>query len=601
MHWLHSAAKQAQLPGIDALDIQPGAPVASSWLLVEQATGLSARELLSRLAPPLCVACADLECADASARALVPEALLRQHHVFPLRVEKRRLVVATSDPTDLDAEQAISFASGKRVVFELATHAEVAEALDVAFSAEHAIERLLEKVDAADAENVRFEQERTPEELTLRDVESAPIVKLASLMLADAIRQGASDIHVEPRRGGGGMVRFRVDGVLRSYMDLPPSALSRVVSRLKVLGDLDITDRLRPQDGRARISIGERAYDLRISTVPTREAEKAVVRVLQDDTLRSLDEMRLSEVERLRLLQLLACREGLVVVTGPTGSGKTTTLYAALKSLSTGTLNVMTVEDPVEYELPGITQLQVDVKTGLTFATALRSILRQDPDVILVGEVRDAETAAIAAQASLTGHLVLATLHANDAMGAVMRLAELGLDRATISATLRGCVAQRLLRRLCPDCAEPVGELNADEQRLAATYGAAPTHRAVGCPRCALTGYQGRLPIAEVALVTPALADDITKGHSPQMLQQEAIRQGMAPMRALALARVAGGETTLQEVERVLGDAPVESPTPAKPKKRARKAAALDTPPAPVVVERRGRGADRRGTKPRRA
>jgi type II secretory ATPase GspE/PulE/Tfp pilus assembly ATPase PilB-like protein len=257
--------------------------------------------------------------------------------------------------------------------------------------------------------------------------------------------------------------------------------------------------------------------------------------------------------------QLLSFREGLVVVTGPTGSGKTTTLYAAVREIATGEVNVMTVEDPVEYQFPGITQIQVDVRKGMTFASALRSVLRQDPDVILVGEIRDAETAQIAAQAALTGHLVLATLHTSDAMSTVTRLAELGLDRATISAVLRGAVAQRLVRRVCPECVQPASApLFVDEQRLADHYGQEPSVRAVGCRRCSGTGYHGRLPVVEVALITPTLSEHIVEGSSAVTLQRVAGEQGMWPMRSVALERAAAGETTLQEVDRVLGEMPTE-------------------------------------------
>ena len=244
-----------------------------------------------------------------------------------------------------------------------------------------------------------------------------------------------------------------------------------------------------------------------------------------------------------------------MIVTGPTGSGKTTTLYSAIREIATGEVNISTVEDPVEYELPGITQIQVDAKRGVTFANSLRALLRQDPDVIFVGEIRDAETAQIAAQAAMTGHLVLATLHTNDAMSTIARLQDLGLDRQTIAMTLRGTLAQRLIRRVCPDCAQPlIGSLTDEEETLGARYGVLPLSRAVGCRRCGNTGYRGRLPLVEVAVITPALADMIAGGATTTALQRAAIAQGMASMREVAVARVRRGETTLQEVERVIGD-----------------------------------------------
>jgi Tfp pilus assembly pilus retraction ATPase PilT len=295
--------------------------------------------------------------------------------------------------------------------------------------------------------------------------------------------------------------------------------------------------------------------DLRISTVNTRDAEKAVIRILRPENTKRLDEIGITPRELARLRQLLDCRDGICIVTGPTGSGKTTTLYSAIKEIANGEVNISTVEDPVEYELPGITQIQVDTKRGVTFANSLRALLRQDPDVIFVGEIRDEETAHIAAQAAMTGHLVLATLHTNDAMSSVARLLDLGLDRQTIAACLRGALAQRLLRRVCPDCAQPViGALTEEEEVLAARYGVQPLSRAAGCKRCANSGYRGRLPLIEVAVITPTIADMIVAGATAQALQRAAVAQGMALMREVAIARVRRGETTLQEVERVIGD-----------------------------------------------
>ena len=601
MHWLQSAAARADIPGIDALALPFNTPAAEGWERASRASNLTPRELASRVASVLRLRVANLDEVQASARALVPEKLARKHHVLPLRADDRSVTVATSDPMDIDAEQALSFATGRRIVFELAAHSEIGDALNATFSVERAVEQLLNKVGAdADADAVRLVEETHPEEVSQRDVDSAPIVKLTNLLLSDAVMQGASDIHVEPGAARGGMVRFRIDGVMRQYMELPPSAVTRIVSRIKVLAKLDIADRMRPQDGRARIQVADKSYDLRISTVPTQEAEKAVIRILRSDTLRSLDEMRLTPPELLRMRQLLSFREGMVVVTGPTGSGKTTTLYAAVREIANGEVNVMTVEDPVEYQFAGITQIQVDVKKGMTFASALRSVLRQDPDVILVGEIRDAETAKIAAQAAMTGHLVLATLHTNDAMSTVSRLTELGLDRATIAAVLRGAVAQRLVRRVCPECAQPVtAPLFVDEQRLADHYGQEPVVRAVGCRRCAGSGYSGRIPVVEVALLTPTLSEHITDGASAVTLQRVAGEQGMWPMRSVAIERVASGETTLQEVDRVLGEMPVEDPA-------ARTSGAVDLslvngrdPEVPYFRERRTMGDRRRG--PRRA
>jgi len=337
-------------------------------------------------------------------------------------------------------------------------------------------------------------------------------------------------------------------------MDLPMSALNRVISRVKILAVMDITDRLRPQDGKARVQVGNSAYDLRVSTLPAGGAEKCVIRILDSDASVTLEDLNVPQYELDRLRQLMASREGIVVVTGPTGSGKTTTLYGALREVADGKVNIMTVEDPIEYELPSITQTQVETKQGLTFATALRSILRQDPDVILVGEIRDRETAETAAQAAMTGHLVLATVHANDAISAIPRLVDLGLQYSTIASTLRGAMAQRLLRKVCNNCAEAVeGNMTQEEQRLAERHGVEPRARAVGCPECGFSGYRGRLPVVEVMIQGPKLTAGIEARKGSVTLNKLAHQGGMRSMHTVGLEWVREGATTLVEVERVLG------------------------------------------------
>ena len=554
MHWLAAAAARAGLKGADVLVIPGDISLTDSWEIASRTLGISASDLAGALAPALGLAEADFSKAEPLALPLLPERIARKYHVFPLREDERHLVVATADPTNIEVEHAIGFAAGRRPIFELATPASIDEALFTAYSTEHAMDALLSSVDEQVADAVRIVEELEPQAVAAAEVESAPVVKLTNLILRDAIIQGASDIHIEPGIKGGS-VRFRVDGVMRTYMHLPMVALNRVVSRIKVLGKLDIADRIRPQDGRSRVAVDGRYIDLRIATICTRDAEKAVIRILRPENTRKLDEIGITPRELARLRQLLNCRDGIVIVTGPTGSGKTTTLYSAIREIATGEVNISTVEDPVEYELPGITQIQVDPKRGVTFANSLRALLRQDPDVIFVGEIRDTETAQIAAQAAMTGHLVLATMHTNDAMATVARLLDLGLDRQTIAATLRGTLAQRLLRRVCPDCAQPlIGSLTEEEETLGARYGVLPLSRAVGCKRCGNTGYRGRLPLIEVAVITPTLADMIAGGATANALQRAAVAQGMAPMRDVAIARVRRGETTLQEIERVIGD-----------------------------------------------
>jgi type IV pilus assembly protein PilB len=565
MHWLAAAASRAGIKGADGLVVPGDASLIDSWEIASRTLGVSPPELASTLAPSFGLAEADFDKAEPRALSLLPERIARKYHVFPLREDDRHLVVATADPTNIEVEHAIGFAAGRRPIFELATPAAIEEALFTAYNTERAMDQLLSSVDEQVADAVRIVEDLEPEAIAASEVDAAPVVKLANLILRDAVVQGASDIHIEPGQKGG-VVRFRVDGVMRQYMHLPMVALNRVVSRIKVLGKLDIADRLRPQDGRSRVAVDSRYVDLRISTVATRDAEKAVIRILRPENTRRLDEVGITPRELARLRQLLNCRDGIVIVTGPTGSGKTTTLYSAIREIATGEVNISTVEDPVEYELAGITQIQVDPKRGVTFANSLRALLRQDPDVIFIGEIRDSETAQIAAQAAMTGHLVLATLHTNDAMSSIARLADLGLDRQTIATTLRGTLAQRLVRRVCPDCAQPlIGALTEEEETLSARYGVMPLSRAVGCKRCGNTGYRGRLPLIEVAIVTPTLADMIAGGATAHALQRSAIQHGMASMRDVAIARVRRGETTLQEIERVIGDNLEDKPAESGP------------------------------------
>lgn len=554
-HWLVKAAVRSGAVGAAGAMIDAKATPVEIWAAVARAAGVASDELAVRVAAQFHLPVAALDSAEPRAQALIPEKVARRHLVYPLRETDRQLAVAVWDPTDLDAEQQIGFASGRTPRFEIAPPAAIQDAIDGHYAPDRLVENLLDRVGSELGDDVRVLEEAGPEVLAAQELEGTPVVRLTSLILADAVREGASDIHLEPGREGG-TVRFRVDGVLRTHMPMPMAALNRVVSRIKIMGKLDIADRLRPQDGRTRVQVKQRTFDLRISTVPTREAEKAVIRLLDPNTSKRIDDLKLPPHELARFRRLLAYRDGIVVVTGPTGSGKTTTLYAALRELATGQVNIMTVEDPVEYELPGLTQIQVEPKRGVTFASSLRSILRQDPDVIFVGEIRDLETAEVAVQAALTGHLVLATLHTNDAVGTIARFVDLGLDRTKIAGTLRGAVAQRLLRRVCPDCAVRIaGPLTPEEERLAGVYGARPVMRTVGCTKCGRTGYRGRLPVQEVLVSSPALDARITEGASNAELQKAAIAGGLRPIRDVAVERALTGDTTLDEVERVLGGA----------------------------------------------
>jgi len=552
-HWLVRVARGAGLDLDASAPIDPRMPVDEAWKAVAAAAKVSDDALARHVAAAFRLHAANVADIQESALKLVPPTVARQFRVLPLRTEGNQIAVATSNPTDVAAEQAIGFAAGRRVRFEIAAPAPLQEALAKQYASERLAESMLNSRQARLADAVRVIERGGPATIEVGDTEQSPVIRLANLMLHDAITSGASDIHLEPELKDG-VVRMRVDGVLRSYMQLPRPVHDRVVSRLKVMGSMDVADRLRPHAGRAHIQVDGVDYDLRLSTVPTRQSEKAVVRILGPGRVRSLADIEAPEAELRRLRQLFGNRDGLVVVTGPTGSGKTTTLYGALQELASGPINVMTVEDPVEYELAAITQIQVAPRQGLTFASVLRTILRQDPDVILVGEIRDLETAEIALQASLTGHLVLTTLHTADAIGVLGRLAGLGVNRTNLTAALRGVVAQRLVRRLCPECRARIdGPLTPEEERLSQTYGAAPVCRAVGCERCSGSGYRGRVPIVEVLLNTAEVEQLIAAGERAPRIRRAAEQAGMASLLESGLTRVRTGETTLEEVERVLG------------------------------------------------
>ncbi|MEO8139328.1 MAG: ATPase, T2SS/T4P/T4SS family, partial [Gemmatimonadota bacterium] len=347
-HWLEDVAVQAGLLRGPAPMTEADGNLMDLWRNVAAACHKSEEELAGAVAAKYRLGEADLSSATPGALSLVPEKVARRYSAFPMRASDRNITVAVADPTNYDLEHALGFASGRTPVFEIAPPAAINQAIDLAYAPDRAVERLIERVDTETLSEMSVVDDATPEAVSARDAEAGPLVKLTNLILHDAIKAGASDIHLEPGREGG-TVRYRVDGVLRAVMHVSMPVLNRVVSRIKIMGKLDIADRLRPQDGRARLQVGENTLDLRISTVPTREAEKAVIRLLDPRNARSLEKLLVPPAELARIRRLLTFREGIVVVTGPTGSGKTTLLYAALRELATGEINIMTVEDPVEY------------------------------------------------------------------------------------------------------------------------------------------------------------------------------------------------------------------------------------------------------------
>ena len=497
------------------------------------ASGLVSDDRLLHLAASRCnLPIADMREGTAHARALLPERWARRYRVLPLRAADGLLEVATADPLNLDCERAIAFATGRAVRFALASPIGLSKALDLAYRDEPA------HAPRVDLQHLSADTEMAPP--VSDDVDAASATRLVDDLLAEGIAARASDIHIEAEERGL-VVRHRIDGLLRTVRTLPRAAAPSLVSRLKIICGLDIADRLRPQDGRARVAVNGVAVDLRVSTLPASHGEKVAVRVLDGrSAVIALEGMGFLPDELQRIERLLEAREGLILVTGPTGSGKTTTLYAVLRRLLQRGVNIVTVEDPIEYRLPGIVQVQVNERAGLTFASALRSIMRQDPDVLLIGEIRDRETAEIAIQASLTGHLVLSTLHTNDAASAVTRLVDIGVAPYKIATAVKGVLAQRLLRRLC--ACDSAGRR---ERRLVAEPQPAP------CAECGGDGYRGRLAIAEILIASPDFERAVAAGESADRLADAARRAGMRSLWDCGMAHVREGRTSQAELLRV--------------------------------------------------
>ncbi|HKA57831.1 MAG TPA: type II/IV secretion system protein [Gemmatimonadales bacterium] len=548
-------------------------------------------EIIDKLSHRFRLKVADASKIDTSVRDGVPEQLARRYRVLPLRLTDSYLELGTANPFDLDAEKALAFATAREIRLLLLPPGKIAEKLDELYRPEKQLEKLLENM--GDNEILTALPDTPPEELISEaDASQKPVVRLVDMIISEGILSRASDIHVEPEEGGVA-VRYRIDGVLRQVMKIPRQAGLPLISRIKIMSSLDIADRLRPQDGRARVAVNGQPIDLRVSTLPAQLGEKVVIRILDSRvTVKSLDSLGLNPGEGDSIKRLLENHEGILLVTGPTGSGKTTTLYSAINQIKSEGVNIVTVEDPVEYRMQGIVQVQVQEKAGLTFAAALRSILRQDPNVVLVGEIRDKETAQIAVQASLTGHLVLSTLHTNDAANAVTRLVDIGVEPYKIAASLRGVVAQRLMRRLCNTCKEVWMETPPERLRRWIPKGT-PLYRAGGCPDCAMTGYRGRFSILEILTMGPELERRIAAGEAADRIAEAARRGGMKSLWDSGLAHVTRGESTIEELTRVVDIPSEEGPRssqagePARPSGTTRTSGITEAPrwtPAPGTV-----------------
>jgi type IV pilus assembly protein PilB len=472
--------------------------------------------------------------------------------VMPLRQEGTRLVVGTVNPDDVflldDVKRRLGVRSIKHVLVTGYDIRGVIELLGEAEAEEYDVDDILSDVDEDDVEVVREEED----EVDIGEAESSPVVRYANHIIQTALKEGASDIHIEPEERSL-KVRFRIDGVLFEMMNPPRKMHAALTSRLKIMANLDIAERRLPQDGRIRATVLGRKLDLRVSTVPTPKGEKTVMRILDNRSINvSLDQLGFSEDTLVIWRNQIAQPHGIILVTGPTGSGKTTTLYSSLRQLDLRKLNVSTVEDPVEYNLTNITQIQTHDKIGMTFAAALRALLRQDPDVIMVGEIRDLETATIAVQAAMTGHLVLSTLHTNDAPSSITRLINIGIEPFLVAAAVNSVLAQRLVRRICAACREevPVKEEIAEFLTMHGMSTDTVTQGA-GCSKCRETGYSGRSGLYEMLILDDHLRDAIARNPNVTEFRRQCTERGMVTLREDGFRKVSAGLTTVEEVLRV--------------------------------------------------
>ena len=493
---------------------------------------------------------------DQEVLKVLPKEVVTRHQVIPVNRTGGTLIVAMADPSNIYAVDDIKFITGMKIDVVVASEQAIAESIEKYYTSTVSFDEVMIDFVEED-EDFEFEEE-SEEDINVLDLQKsagdAPVVKLVNLILLDAIRKGASDIHIEPYEKQV-RIRYRIDGVLYEVMKPPTKLKDAITSRLKIMSNLDIAERRLPQDGRIKMKMGRgKVMDFRVSVLPVLWGEKVVMRLLDQSNLQ-LDMTKLGFEEKVLADFKGAIHKpfGMILITGPTGSGKTTTLYSTLSELNTTTTNICTAEDPVEYNLFGINQVQMHDDIGLNFASSLRSFLRQDPDIVMVGEIRDFETAEIAVKAALTGHLVLSTLHTNDAPSSVSRMLNMGIEPFLVASSVNLIGAQRLVRKLCSDCREP---LDVPDPVLI-DLGVAPEDcadfqvmRGAGCRTCNNTGYKGRIAVYEIMVMTDELAEFVLNGASTLELKREAIRQGMKTLRMSALSKLSEGMTSMEEVVR---------------------------------------------------
>ncbi len=484
---------------------------------------------------------------------LIPEALARRTRAVPINRDGKDLTVAMVDPLNVFAIDDIRRTTGLEIVPVVATEREIMKAIDRHYTVRESMEEIVRGIDAEQA--AAAAEEEGPLSLEAM-ADETPVVKLVNMIITQADRDRASDVHIEPDQSVI-RIRYRIDGLLRDVMESPKHLHAGLSSRLKIMASMDIAEKRVPQDGRFEIGVGGKAYDVRMSTLPTLFGEKIVLRLLEKGT-RMVDLAELGlDADLLAVYEKLVLRpHGFILVTGPTGSGKTTTIYASVARINSAEKNIITIEDPIEYQLARVNQVPLNPKAGVTFASGLRAIVRQDPDVIMVGEIRDSETATIAIHAALTGHLVFSTLHTNDAAGAVARLVDMGVEPFLIASSLLGVAGQRLARRLCLKCRASY-EASPDllkELGLEGVPGPVRFYRAVGCPACRQAGYLGRVGIFELMTMSESLRRMVVAKETSSRLRAQAIREGMRSLREDGLRKAAAGLTSVEEILRVTTD-----------------------------------------------
>ena len=479
----------------------------------------------------------------------IPLEVTRKFLCIPIALENNILNVAMADPLDLNMIKDLQFITGYSIQPAISTPSQIFDSLQKHYHPEQTLGEVA--TEFSGDEIMEFlPEESVQEEEDIDDLQDSPFVKMVDLIIKNAIKKGASDVHIEAQENQV-RVRNRIDGILQDSIKLPKWTQPIIISRIKVLGGMDISVKKLPQDGRIKVRSKNVSVDLRVSTLPTYYGEKAVIRILnKEEVFLTLDDLGFSEKNRGALSNFIRQPQGMILITGPTGSGKTSTLYAFMSEIRSEEVNIITVEDPVEYELGGINQVQINEKVGLTFSFILRSILRQDPNVIMIGEIRDMETAEIALQSALTGHLVFSTLHTNDAPSAVTRLVDIGMPPYLIASSLLGIVAQRLVRKICPDCKEEyipdsdlLARLSLDENELPFKF-----YRGAGCSTCGNMGYKGRTIIEEVMVMGHKVRELINASAPVDILREAAMATGMTSLGGSGLKKIEMGETTIDEV-----------------------------------------------------